>query len=70
MLGSTLYMCCTDPQTGEVIGGMNSCMMCKRQIINAGIDKVVIRNNRLEYVTVYVKDWIDNDDSLSGKFGY
>ena len=70
MLGATLYMCCTDPKTGEVIGGMNSCMMCKRQIINAGIDKVVIRNNKMEYTTVYVKDWIDNDDSLSGKFGY
>ena len=47
MLGATLYMCCTDPQNGEVVGGMNSCMMCKRQIINAGIDKVVIRNNKL-----------------------
>ena len=70
MLGATLYMCCTDPKTGEIIGGMNSCMMCKRQIINAGIDKVVIRNTKLEYTTVYVKDWIDDDDSLSGKFGY
>lgn len=70
MLGATLYMCCTDPKTGDVIGGVNSCMMCKRQIINAGIDKVVIRNSRMEYTTVYVKDWIDNDDSLSGKFGY
>ena len=70
MLGATLYMCCTDPKTGEVIGGMNSCMMCKRQIIHAGIDTVVIRNNKMEYTTVYVTDWIDNDDSLSGKFGY
>lgn len=70
MLGSTLYMCCTDPKTGEIIGGMNSCMMCKRQIINAGIEKVVIRNTKLEYTTVIVKDWIEDDDSLSGKFGY
>ena len=70
MLDSTLYMCCTDPKTGEIIGGMNSCMMCKRQIINAGISRVVIRNNKLEFTVVDVKDWIDNDDSLSGKFGY
>ncbi|MBE6674053.1 MAG: cytidine deaminase [Ruminococcaceae bacterium] len=70
MLGATLYMCCTDPKTEEIIGGMNSCMMCKRQIINAGIDKVIIRNNKLEYTVVNVSDWIDNDDSLSGKFGY
>lgn len=70
MLGATLYMCCTDPKTEEIIGGMNSCMMCKRQVINAGIERVIIRNNKLEYTIVDVKDWIENDDSLSGKFGY
>ena len=57
-------------KTEEIIGGMNSCMMCKRQIINAGIERVIIRNNKLEYTIVDVKDWIDDDDSLSGKFGY
>ncbi len=70
MLGSTLYLCCTDPKTGEIVGGMNCCMMCKRQVINAGIAKVVIRNNKLEYTEVDVNDWIDDDDSLSGVFGY
>lgn len=70
MLGATLYMCCTDPKTDEVIGGMNSCMMCKRQIINAGISRVIIRNTKLQYTEVNVEDWILNDDSLSGKFGY
>ncbi|MBQ4510004.1 MAG: cytidine deaminase [Clostridia bacterium] len=70
MLGSTLYLCCTDPKTGEVIGGMNCCMMCKRQVINAGISKVVIRNNKLEYTEIDVNDWIEDDDSLSGVFGY
>jgi dCMP deaminase len=70
MLGSTLYLCCTDPKTGEIVGGMNCCMMCKRQVINAGISRVVIRNNKLEYTEVDVNDWIDDDDSLSGVFGY
>lgn len=70
MLGSTLYLCCTDSKTGEVIGGMNCCMMCKRQVINAGISKVVIRNNKLEYTEIDVNDWIEDDDSLSGVFGY
>ena len=70
MLGATLYMCCTDPKTGEVIGGMNSWMMCKRQIINAGISKVVIRNTETDYTEIFVGDWIKDDDSLSGKFGY
>lgn len=70
MLGATLYMCCTDPKTEEIIGGMNSCMMCKRQIINAGIERVIIRNTKLEFTIVNVADWISDDDSLSGKFGY
>ncbi len=70
MLDSTLYLCCTDPKTGEVVGGMNCCMMCKRQVINAGIAKVVIRNNEFEYTEINVADWITDDDSLSGVFGY
>ena len=70
MLGATLYMCCTDPKTEEIIGGMNSCMMCKRQIINAGIKTVIIRNTRFDFTVVDVDSWIENDDSLSGKFGY
>ena len=70
MLGATIYLCCTDPISGDVIGGMNSCMMCKRQVINAGISRVIIRNNRFEYTEIDVNDWIVNDDSLSGVFGY
>jgi dCMP deaminase len=70
MLGATLYLCCTEPKTGEIVGGTNSCMMCKRMIINAGIDRVVIRNTKDDYTVVNVNDWIENDDSLSGTFGY
>ena len=56
MLDSTLYMCCTDPADGHVIGGTNSCSMCKRLIINAGIKTVIIREtariHRDRYCTV------------------
>ncbi|MBR3967602.1 MAG: cytidine deaminase [Clostridia bacterium] len=70
MLGSTLYMVCTEPMTGKIVGGSSSCMMCKRMIINAGISTVIIRDTKDEYRIVEVSDWIDNDDSLSGVFGY
>ena len=70
MLGSTLYMACTDPMTGELVPGTNNCMMCKRMIINAGIVKVVIRDTKTEYRTILVNDWLENDDSLTGVFGY
>ena len=70
MLGSDLYLCCTDPVNGEVIGGVDSCMMCKRLIINAGIERVYIREDNDRYKMVEVSEWIENDDSLSGALGY
>jgi deoxycytidylate deaminase len=38
--------------------------MCKRHIINAGIDKVVIRTGQSTFITIPVADWIENDDSI------
>lgn len=70
MLGATLYMVCVNPQTGELYPDTNSCMMCKRQIINAGITTVIVRDTKEDYRVIDVADWIENDDSLSGKFGY
>ena len=70
MLGATLYMACLDSKTGELVAGTNSCAMCKRMIINAGIEKVVIRNTPEEFNVVNVSDWIEDDDSLTGRRGY
>ena len=70
MLGSTLYMVCVDPISGELVSGTNSCMMCKRMIINAGISTLVVRDTKDEYRVIDVQSWIDDDDSLSGVFGY
>ena len=70
MLGATLYMSCVTPDGREIVGGMNSCMMCKRVILNAGIARVVVRDTATEYRVIDTQDWIDDDDSLSGKFGY
>ena len=70
MIGSTLYMCCTDPRTGDVLGGTNSCMMCKRQILNAGIATVIIRDEVGSHRIIDTREWIENDDSLSGATGY
>ena len=70
MLGATLYMVCVNAVTRELEPGTSSCMMCKRQVINAGISKVVVRDTKDTYREIDVQDWIDNDDSLSGEFGY
>ena len=70
MLGATIYMVCISPDDGSVVGGTSSCMMCKRQIINAGIATVIVRDTKEEYRVIDVNDWIENDDSLTGQFGY
>ncbi len=70
MIGSTLYLACIDYKTGELAEGTSPCQLCRRMIINAGIDKVVVRDTATEYRVITVSDWIENDDSLSGQFGY
>ena len=64
MLGATLYLVGKEKATGELIPNATSCAMCKRMIINAGIERVVIRNTKDTYTVIEVADWIDNDDSL------
>ncbi len=70
MLGSTLYMVCTSPVTGEAMPGTTSCMMCKKLAINAGIEKLVVRDDAENFRVINVSEWIEDDDSLAGKFGY
>ena len=64
MVGGTLYLAGRDTQTGELLGDATSCAMCRRQIINAGLERVVIRRTPEEYEVVPVRDWIEADDSL------
>ena len=64
MLGASLYMSCTSPVDGSIIPGTNSCMMCKRLIINAGIEKVYIRDTEDTFRVISTEEWIENDDSL------
>ncbi len=70
MLGSTLYMVCTSPVDGSVMAGTTSCMMCKKLAINAGIERIVVRDDKENFRVINVSDWIEDDDSLGGKFGY
>lgn len=70
MIGATLYLTCLDYRSGQLVPGTNSCAMCKRTIINAGIEKVIIRDTPTDYRVIEVQSWIDQDDSLEGLRGY
>lgn len=63
-LGATLYLAGREAKNGELLHDATSCSMCRRLIINAGIERVVIRTGEREYNLVYVEDWIREDDSL------
>ena len=64
ILGGTLYLAGRDAKTGELLPDATSCAMCRKLIINAGIDRVVIRRTPSEYAVVHVEDWVREDDSL------
>ena len=64
MIGASLYLVGRDAATNELLSDAMSCSMCKRQIINAGIDRVIIRITPTEYRTLPVNDWVENDDSI------
>jgi len=63
-IGATLYLVGRDAISGELLSNATSCSMCRRTIINSGIERVVIRNSKTEYTVVPVQEWIDNDDSI------
>lgn len=70
MLGSTLYLACISNDSA-LFSGTSCCSMCRRLIINAGIETVIIRDTPTEYRIVNVeKDWVENDDSTELKSGY
>ncbi|MCI9453889.1 MAG: cytidine deaminase [Dorea sp.] len=70
MIGSSMYLIGIEVDTGEYIKNANSCSMCKRLIINAGIKKVFIRDTKETYRMILVSDWVENDESIDGVFGY
>ena len=66
MLGSTLYLVGRDAKTGELIPA-SSCSLCRRFILNAGIERVISRNGNDGIDVINVSDWILDDDSLPKK---
>lgn len=70
MLGSALFLCGVEVSDGSYIAHSNSCSMCKRMIINAGIETVYVRDTKDEYREIKVSEWIENDESIIGTTGY
>lgn len=70
MIDSTLYLVGYRTETHDYEEGAAPCLMCRKMIINAGIEKVIVRVNKTEYTTFLVQDWIENDEFLNGQLAY
>ena len=69
MIGATLYLVGIE-NDGSYVENAAPCSMCKRVIINAGIERVVIRNTKDTFTCIKTEEWIANDESLEGTRGY
>ena len=70
MIDAILYIVGINSSDGSYVSNSMPCAMCKRVIINSGIKKIIIRDTKTKYREITVDELIDNDDSLSGVFGY
>ncbi len=70
MIDADLYLVGKDYKTGAYVEKASPCMLCKRFVINAGIKRVIARENKTEFTIYNVDDWIKNDEGLEGKSGY
>lgn len=65
MIGSTLYLVGINKRNNEFVQDNYPCTLCKRMIINAGIEKVIMRDTKQKYREELVENWIKNDDTLN-----
>ena len=65
MVGGTIYLVGRNAATGELLADATSCLMCRRMVINAGLERVVIRRTEMEFEVVPVEAWIAEDDLMT-----
>ena len=64
MMGATLYLVGVNKRNGQYVTDNYPCTLCKRMIINSGIETVVMRDTKKEYRKENVEKWIENEDTL------
>lgn len=57
MIGAELYLVGIDAVTGQIVADAEPCRMCKRIIINAGIEKVIVQAGAGNIRYFRVSDW-------------
>jgi len=66
VLGGAIYLVGREHSNNSLLPDTTACAMCRRLIINAGIVKVITRTSDTNYNILQVRDWVYNDDTISG----
>ena len=64
LMNGTLYLVGISKDSGEYVQNAEPCKMCKRMIINAGIENVFIKRGKNDIIEMKVFDWIKNEKEL------
>ena len=70
MIGARLYLVGKEMSDGTYVKNTAPCAMCKRLIINSGINQVISRSNQNDFVITDTSHWVENDETLDEQYGY
>lgn len=65
MMGGIMYLAGTEHDSGEEVYSASPCRMCTRVIINAGIERVIVREAPDEIRAYPVATWIKHEEFMT-----
>ena len=66
-LGASLYLAGIEMPNGEPVENPEPCLLCRRVIINAGIEKVVVRPRGKDIQVISPREWIDEENRAAAE---
>lgn len=66
-MGATLYLAGIEVATGEDTANPEPCLLCRRVIINAGIERVVVQPRGGPIKSIDPREWIDQENRAAEK---
>lgn len=70
MIGSDLYLVGYRCENHEYEEGASPCLLCRKMIINAGIERVYVRVDKTQFKLFTVDEWVQDDELLRGQTSY
>lgn len=69
-LAADIYLVGKSVVNDSFIMNTEPCSLCKKLIINSGIENVHIRNSKKNNKIIKVENWIENEENILGIKGY